>query len=243
MATPRSAADATAKTLKAEARFGRAFLRKYGWRLFLLLVGLMLPLWGFAELADEVREGEPFEFDEPILYFARDLANAGFDRAFLLFSALGYEWGVVPFDIVLVLALALKRRAREGLFAALALAGSALLNLGTKQLCARERPSLWESIAPEHSFSFPSGHAMGSMTLACVCVLLAWRTAWRWPVVIAALAFTLLVGLSRVYLGVHFPSDILAGWAAASIWAVACFLLVFRHHRHPWERRGIPKTA
>ena len=142
MATPRSAPDTSAKTLKAEARFGRAFLRKYGWRLFLLLVGLMLPLWGFAELADEVREGEPFEFDEPILYFAHDLANAGFDRAFLLFSALGYQWGVVPFDIVLVAALALKRRAREALFAALALAGSALLNLGTKQLFAREPPML-----------------------------------------------------------------------------------------------------
>jgi len=189
-----------------------------------------------------VREGEPFEFDEPVLYFAHDLANAGFDRGFLLFSALGYEWGVVPFDIVLVAALALKRRVREGLFAALALAGSALLNLGTKQLFARERPSLWESIAPEHTFSFPSGHAMGSMTLAWVCVLLAWRTGWRWPVAIAAAAFTLLVGLSRVYLGVHYPSDILAGWAAASIWAVACFLLVFRHHRHPWERRGMPKS-
>jgi len=243
MARPRSAADATAKTLKAEARFGRAFLRKYGLRLLLLLVGLMLPLWGFAELADEVREGEPFEFDEPVLYFAHDLANAGFDRGFLLFSALGYEWGVVPFDVVLVVALALKKRVREGLFAALALAGSALLNLGTKQLFARERPSLWESIAPEHTFSFPSGHAMGSMTLAWVCVLLAWRTRWRWPVVTAVAAFTLLVGLSRVYLGVHFPSDILAGWAAASIWAVACFFLVFRHHRHPWEKRGVPKTV
>ena len=243
MATPRSAAESTGKTLKAEARFGRAFLRKYGWRLLLLMAGLMLPLWGFAELADEVREGEPFEFDEPILHFAHDLANAGFDRGFLLFSALGYEWGVVPFDILLVAALALKRRVREGLFAALALAGSALLNLGTKQLFARERPSLWESISPEHTFSFPSGHAMGSMTLAWVCVLLAWRTRWRLPVVAAAAAFTLLVGLSRVYLGVHYPSDILAGWAAASIWAVACFLLVFRHHRHPWELRGMPRTA
>lgn len=242
MARPRSAAEDTAKTLKAEARFGRAFLRRFGWRLFLLLVGLMLPLWGFAELADEVREGEPFEFDEPILYFARDMANAGFDRGFLLFSALGYEWGVVPVDVLLVAALALKKRVREGLFAALALGGSALLNLGTKQLFARERPSLWESLAPEHSFSFPSGHAMGSMTLAWVCVLLAWRTRWRWPVVAVASLFTVLVGLSRVYLGVHFPSDILAGWAAASIWAVACFFLVFRHHRHPWERRGIPQT-
>jgi len=64
MATPRSAAETTAKTLKAEARFGRAFLRKYGWRLFLLLVGLMLPLWGFAgaELVDALDVGADFGF-------------------------------------------------------------------------------------------------------------------------------------------------------------------------------------
>jgi undecaprenyl-diphosphatase len=163
------------------------------------------------------------------------MATAGFDRIFLLFSALGYEWGVVPFDIVLVLALALWRRGREALFAALALGGSALLNIAAKQLFARERPSLWESIAPEDTFSFPSGHAMGSMTLAWVCLLLAWRTRWRWPVLIAAAAFTVIVGLSRVYLGVHYPSDILAGWTAASIWAVCCFFLVFRHNLHPWR--------
>ena len=243
MGTSRATAEPVAETLKKEAHFGAAFLRKHGWRLLLLFVGLLLPLWGFAELVDEVREGEPFGFDEPILQFAHGVANAGFDRAFLLFSALGYEWGVVPFDILLVLALAVKRRAREGLFAGLALAGSALLNLGAKHSFARMRPSLWDSIAPETTFSFPSGHAMGSMTLACVCVLLAWRTRWRWPVTITALSFTLLVGLSRVYLGVHYPSDILAGWTAASVWAASCFFLVFRHRHHPWQQRGVPKVA
>lgn len=224
-----------AKTLAREARFGAAFLRRYGLRLFLLFIGVLLPLWGFAELVDELREGEPFVFDEPILVFVHEMATAGFDRVFLLFSALGYEWGVVPFDIALVFLLALWRRGREALFATLALGGSALLNLATKQLFARERPSLWESIAPEHTFSFPSGHAMGSMTLAWVCLLLAWRTRWRWPVTIVAAAFTVIVGLSRVYLGVHYPSDILAGWTAASIWAVCCFFLVFRHNLHPWR--------
>ena len=232
-----------ARTLVKEARFGAAFLRRFGLRLLLLFTGLLVPLWVLAELIDEVREADPFSFDEPILLFARELAHEGFDRTFVLFSKLGYLWGVVPFDIALVLGLALLRRAREALFAGLAIGGSALLNLGTKQLFARERPSLWESIAPEHTFSFPSGHAMGSMTLAWVLLLLAWRTRWRWPVAVVIVSFTVVVGLSRVYLGVHFPSDILAGWTAASVWTVACFFLVFRHHRHPWETREIPQAA
>jgi undecaprenyl-diphosphatase len=230
------------ETLAREARFGAAFLRRYWLRLLLLFAGLLLPLWALAELMDEVREADPFPFDDPILLFARDMARDGFDRTFVLFSRLGYEWGVVPFDIFLVTVLALSRRAREGLFAGLALGGSALLNLGTKQLFARDRPALWESIAPEHTFSFPSGHAMGSMTLAWVLLLLSWRTPWRWPVAVIIVGFTVMVGLSRVYLGVHYPSDILAGWTAASVWTVACFFLVFHHHRHPWESQAIPQT-
>ena len=237
---PPARPEPVAKTIAGEARFGVSFLRRHGLRLFLLFVGVLLPLWGFAELVDELREGEPFVFDEPILMIAHGLATAGFDHVFLLFSALGYQWGVVPFDIALVAVLAIRKRAREGLFAGLALGGSALLNLTTKQVFARERPSLWESIAPEDTFSFPSGHAMGSMTLAWVCLLLAWRTPWRWPVMSAAVLFTVLVGLSRVYLGVHYPSDILAGWTAASVWAVGCFFLVFRHDRHPWEAGPLP---
>lgn len=243
MAKPKPTAEPAAKTLEKEARFGAAFLRKYGRRLLLLFGGLLLPLWGFGELVDELGDRKPFELDEPILHLVHGMSHAGFDQAFLLFSALGYQWGVVPFDIVLVLVLALKRRAREGLFAGLAVGGSALLNMAAKHTFARTRPSLWESISPETTFSFPSGHAMGSMTLAWVCMLLAWRTRWRWPVTIVALVFTVLVGLSRIYLGVHFPSDILAGWAAASVWVASCFFLVFRHQHHPWQRRGVPRTV
>ena len=226
----------TRDALKQEARFGAAFLRVHGWRLLLLFACLLMPLWAFIELADEVHEAEAFGFDEPILMFAHGMARAGFDRVFLFFSAIGYQYGVVPFDILFVIGLAIAGRYREGLFAAVALGGSALLNLATKQFFARERPTLWESIAPEHSFSFPSGHAMGSATLACVLILLAWRTRWRWPVVAAMLLFVAMVGLSRVYLGVHYPSDILAGWAAATAWAVGCYAVVFNGHLRPWKR-------
>jgi undecaprenyl-diphosphatase len=221
---------------RADARFGLAFLRRRWRRLLLVFVGVLLPLWGFGGLAEELHEGEAFFFDAPLLRFAHGLAAAGWDAFFVWMSALGFLYGVVPADVLLVLGLAAVQRLREGLFAGIAIVGSASLNLGVKQLFARDRPSLWESIAPETSFSFPSGHAMGSMTLACVLVLLGWHTRWRWPVLAVASAFVALVGLSRVYLGVHYPSDILAGWTAALTWTAATYLLVFPHGQRPWQK-------
>jgi undecaprenyl-diphosphatase len=69
---------------------------------------------------------------------------------------------------------------------------------------------------------------MGSMTLALVLVLLAWPTRLRWWAVAAMAVFVPMVGLSRVYLGVHYPSDILAGWAAAALWTIGAYLLLHR---------------
>ncbi len=226
---------AAGAALRQEAFFGAALLHRHGWRLLLVFAGLLLPMWGFAELADEIREQQAVPFDEPVLRLAHALASAGYDRVFLWISVAGYLHGVVPFDIALLLVLTLLRRFREATFAAVALAGAALLNIAAKHAFARIRPALWDSISPETTFSFPSGHAMGSATLACVLIALAWGTRWRWPVVVLAGAFVVAVGLSRVYLGVHYPSDILAGWAAATAWALAAYLVVFRNGARPWR--------
>ena len=242
---PHTAAEAAHETAevvpagvaRAELREGRSFLQRHGRHLLILFIGVLLPLWGFTELADEVHEAEAFPFDAPLLRFAQRMAHDGFDQWFGLFSKLGYEYGVVPFDIALVVVLAFRRRFRESIFAAVALGGSALLNLATKQLFARARPTLWESIAPESTYSFPSGHAMGSMTLAVVLVLLAWPTRWRWLTLGTMGFFVAMVGLSRIYLGVHYPSDILAGWAAAIAWAMGCYGLMFYGHLRPWVTR------
>ena len=238
---PRASESNDADTaLQQEVRYGAAFLRRHGLRLLLVFVGLLLPLWAFAELADEIHEQDTIPFDEPILQFAHSLAREGFDLFFVAISKIGYLYGVVPFDLALVLTLSLLRRFREATYAAIALGGSALLNIAAKQAFARDRPSLWESIAPEHNYSFPSGHAMGSATLACVLILLAWRTRWRWPMAASMAAFVVLVGLSRVYLGVHYPSDILAGWSVATAWAVAVYLVAFRGGVGPWRDAARP---
>lgn len=226
----------TPEVLREEARLGVTLLRRHGWRMLLLFVCILAPLWALAELAEEVHEQERILFDEPLLHFAHAYAGTGLDRLFLWLSRVGYGYGVVPADLLLVAALALRRHAREAVFAVFALGGSALLNMGAKLWFARARPTLWESIAPESTYSFPSGHAMGSATLACVLVALAWNTRWRWPTLWLSGAFVLGVGLSRVYLGVHYPSDILAGWASALAWTMVCYFSVFSGPLRPWVR-------
>ena len=246
---PQTPAEAV-QVAKQEARFGSAFLHAHGWRLLLVFAGLLLPLWGFGALVETLREGEAFPFDLPLLHGVHALANAGLYRWFVLVARLGYAWGVVPFDALLVLSLLLLRRYRECTFATLSIVGSLLLNMAAKHTFARARPDLWHSIMPaETTFSFPSGHAMGSMTLAAVLVLLCWsvRTPWgwnwRWPVTILATLFVLLVGLSRIYLGVHYPSDILAGWTAAAAWVVGVYGLVFYGTLRPWQKRVVPPAT
>lgn len=224
-----------ADALKEETRFGAQVLHRSGWRLLLVFLAVLLPLWGFAELAVEVHAQSDLALDERMLLHAQAIASPGADRAFLLISALGYGYGVLPAELVLVVVLAVKRRVRESVFAFMAFGGSLLLNTAAKQSFARDRPSLWESIDPHSTYSFPSGHAMASATFVGVVVLLTWHTRWRWPVLVLGLPFAALVGYSRVYLGMHFPSDVLAGWAAASVWTVAVYLAVFRISLRPWH--------
>ena len=231
--------ESAPEVLQRESRLLSRVGRDNGLRLLLAFVALLLPLWGFARLAGELHAGALIPFDEPILRKLNSLATPGRDQFFRLITDLGYLYGVVPVDIALVAILFARRQLRAMTFAAIALAGSGLLNVMVKGVFTRERPSLWESIAPEVTWSFPSGHAMGSATLAAVVIALAWHTRWRWPACFVMVAFVILVGVSRVYLGVHYPSDILAGWAVASAWTVASFFAVYRLQPRSWPTNRI----
>lgn len=228
--TASTVADA-AGVVASEVKYSLRFLRGQGWRILLVFLGLLFPLLGFAGLVEELQENEVFFFDQPVMVALHKLATPYVDMFFVFMSGLGYEWGVIPLDVGIMAWLLLRRRFRDSLFFGLAVVGSLLLNLFAKNHFARMRPELWLSLTPETTFSFPSGHAMGSVTLGVALVLLFLPTRGRWWVLAVASLFVLLVGLSRIYLGVHYPSDILAGWLAGTAWVVAMYQLVA--HRAP----------
>jgi len=211
---------------KAEIGYGARFLTRESLRILGAFLLIVLPLTGFAGLVEELREDGGFFFDQPILLALHQLATPRVDAFFVAVSKLGYQGGVLPADVCILAWLAYRRRFRDGLFFGLSVVGSLLVNLGVKSHFARARPDLWAVISPEMTFSFPSGHAMGSATLATAVVLLLWPTRWRWWALSVGLIFVVLVGMSRVYLGVHYPSDILAGWTAAIAWVLAMHWLV-----------------
>lgn len=202
-------------------------LRAHRMQLLILFAGVCIPLALFGYLAEDVLEHEPFFFDQPILLFMHHLASPAMDTSMLFVTHVGYLYGVIPIDILVAIILGRLRLWHDLSFWIVAVGGAGLLNIIAKLIFQRPRPDLWISIAPEATFSFPSGHAMGSMALVTALVVLLWSTRWKWPTLIVGSIFVVLVGISRVYLGVHYPSDILAGWATSLAWVLGVRVILY----------------
>lgn len=216
-----------------------SLLRRYWARLVALFFGVLLPLLIFASLAEDVVKHKKFWWDEPVLAWLHQNATPTLDSLMVSVSLVGMWWGLVPFDLAVVALLLHRKRWALATFFSLAVGGAGLLNVLTKQLFARQRPALWPSIAPAQSFSFPSGHAMGSAAAVAASVVLLWPTRARWPVVVGGSLWVLLVSTSRAYLGVHYPSDLVAAWVASLAWVCG---LAWVFHVRSWGARTPPTS-
>ena len=205
-----------------------------------LLVGLVIcvGLWGFTKLASEVAQGDTRAFDHAILVALRVHDEPGRLRgpawvggAVRDVTALGGETLLTLFTVAVCCYLSLARRPDLSLFAAASVIGGAALMYLLKWLFARPRPDLVPHILTVvSSGSFPSGHAMLSavvyLTLGGIVAEVVPRHALKVYVLSVAIFLTVLIGSTRVLLGVHYPTDVLAGWAAGFLWAFGCRTLV-----------------
>lgn len=182
----------------------------------------------FASLAEEIRDGDTLGFDTSILLAINHLSSSGLDRFFLVVTNFGDKFLVASATASLIAVMLWRRRVHAAAFVAVTIGGAALLNLILKLLFQRQRPELWQQIITETSFSFPSGHAMASSALAFCLIVLAWRTRYRWWVVGAALTYVVIIGFSRLYLGVHYPTDVIGGWLASLTWVTLCTAVLRR---------------
>ena len=189
----------------------------------------------FLKLVSEMREGETLAADEAILLALRDPSDPSnpigppwIEVMFRDLTSLGSPSVLALVTIAAVGYLWLDRKRGTALFLVLAVLGGAALETLLKLGFARPRPELVSHLVDVNSFSFPSGHAtMSTVTYLTLGVLLARvqeRRRMKLYLLTVATLVALLVGVSRIYLGVHWPTDVLAGWCIGAAWALVCWL-------------------
>ena len=201
------------------------FALKYLFSGFAVAVAaLILFLW----LADEVFEGDTKTFDENVRTTIHQFAAPWLTQAMILFSFIGSVAFVVGAIIVAAIVFLRLKWRHAAIFLLLTMIGEVLLELALKAFFQRARPEAFFNYPLPSTYSFPSGHALGSF---CFYGVLAWlitrrieNHAAQIAIWIVAAAIILLIGTSRVYLGVHYPSDVLAGYAAGFFWVLTVAL-------------------
>jgi undecaprenyl-diphosphatase len=193
----------------------------------------------FFALAERVTEESVAlqRLDHGAWEWARSVRSPGANTLFVAFTLLGTPIGWAVIVLPAVVALAVRRRTALSLYLVGATLGAWAVNHGLKALFARARPDLSLAVLPAHGFSFPSGHAMMSVVAAGALAYVVMRlpTSWRQrsAAIAVASAVAAAIAASRVYLGVHWLSDIVAGGAAGLVWlaAVTAVYEVFRRLR------------
>jgi len=205
----------------------------------LILAGAVLILalvWVFAALAGEVMEGDTRQFDEWVLSALRQEADPGRLRGPWWLQAGAEDLTALGSPTVLgltVLAvtgyLLLHGLYRNGLFIFIASAGGWVLNWLLKAAFERTRPDIVPHLREVMSSSFPSGHALTSaavyLTLGALLMRIAEGRLAKYYCIAIAMFLTFLVGSSRVFLGVHYPTDVVAGWLIGMTWALLCWVV------------------
>jgi membrane-associated phospholipid phosphatase len=195
-------------------------LRKQGLWLIIYLLILSIVAW----LCTEVWEREAFSFDRSLLLWIHQFATPQLDRVMLFITAVGDPPTVITIFMITIAWLGLQQRYIDGMRFAIVCLGGILLNQMMKLFFAKPRPELWQRLIVETSFSFPSGHAVGSIV---VYGFIAYILAKQLPrskqyVYMAATIIIGAIGFSRLYLGVHYPTDVIAGYGVGILWLTTC---------------------
>lgn len=225
-------------------------------RTLVLIIACSSLLLLFMILAERVMMGGTTSIDQTLLLMMREagdvddpLGPGWFEEMARDFTALGGIPILLMLTLIITCYLAMENKARSAWFVVGTAASSLIVSTLLKEVFDRPRPDLVQQATRVYTSSFPSAHAMLSACLYLTFGALLARTETRkrkkTAVMVFAAAVIALVGLSRVYLGVHWPTDVLAGWTAGAMWTLVCWLMFRRFdssHRHATHTKMAHQT-
>ncbi|WDQ32482.1 phosphatase PAP2 family protein [Paenibacillus marchantiae] len=190
-------------------------------------------LIAFVSIALSISDNQIHTFDDTLIGWIQGMESPGMTRFMQLFTWIGSEVPVVVITILAMLVLYIYlRHKRELLFLACVIAGSTLLNALIKLVFQRARPTI-NRIIEVSGYSFPSGHSMAAFSLYGGLAFLIWKhvptATGRVFMIIVSAIFILTIGMSRIYLGVHYPSDVVGGYFLSGCWLAICIWFYQRH--------------
>ncbi|GGK88106.1 phosphatase PAP2 family protein [Deinococcus radiotolerans] len=223
------------------------FIQQHWRALLTLLLSVMVPLGLFAHLTHEVFREGGFAWDQAVLNWYAARRTPGLTQLCEILAQLGGAV-VLPFVVLAIAWLLGQAQGKaHGWFLVTAVAGATLLNLVAKIIFQRPRPDQLMAVLTEPGFSFPSGHAMANAAFGFALALIFWRSRAAWPVAVFGVLWAVAIGASRNYLGVHYPSDVLAGFMASVAWVGGAHLIMTRRwpqlKKSPGGERDTRPTA
>lgn len=219
------------------------WLRSHEPMVLVALLAASVAVWGFIEIASEVVEGDTQAFDRWVVRAMRQADDPAQPRGPGWLQEMGRDataFGGIGALVLFIAAVSgylwIDGKSRMMWFLIASSGSGILVSSGLKHAFSRPRPDIVPHLSIVYTSSFPSGHSMLAavvyLTLGSLLAAAAERFAMKLYVLTVAILLTMLVGMSRVYLGVHYPTDVLAGWIAGLTWALLCWLVARWLQRH-----------
>lgn len=180
------------------------------------LVGVLSML--FVQLTSEARDREVFSSSQQVA--------PGWDTLIPVVADIGGVVGVGLIALLVSVVFLMRKDYTRLAFVAISVVGGIALAFIIKAVFMAQRPDIWMQLVNETGYSFPSGHALMSAVLGLTLAVALWRSRWRWWGIWISFFYVIFVGFSRIYLGVHYLTDVLVAWAVAFMWVLAITLIM-----------------